>query len=384
MPRAIWKGSISFGLVTIPVELHTAVRDHRPKFRMLHARDKSPVRYERVCQREGKPVAWEDLVKGFEYEKGHFIVLTKEDLKAAALNKDKAIDIMDFVKGDEIDDRYFETPYYLTPQKGGQHAYALLRDALKESGRVGIAKIIIREAQNLAALEVIDNALVLTVLRYADELVDTAQLEFPASEKVRKAELDMAKMLVNNLAAEWDPSKYTDEYRDNLMKLIKARMKGRAAQAASGGRRAAGGQGGRSHGAAAPEPRRRATGDPSETEGRPRAARQARKSDPATPHDAARSARAVFSRRCSLLARRRACGETGDVQVSSIKFTRRAGDRSRGAEGDHRDARERVSSVVAQAFLRSRGVRPRRQANRGLLRGSRLSDREGRRASTCS
>jgi DNA end-binding protein Ku len=226
MPRAIWKGSISFGLVAIPVELHTAVRDHRPKFRMLHARDKSPVRYERVCQREGKPVAWEDLVKGFEYERGHFVVLTKEDLKAAAVNKDKAIDIMDFVKADEIDDRYFETPYYLTPQKGAQHAYALLRDALKESGRVGVAKIIIREAQNLAALEVIDEALVLTMLRYADELVNTAQLEFPAGDKVRKAELDMAKMLIDNLAADWDPSKYTDEYRDNLMKLIKARIKG--------------------------------------------------------------------------------------------------------------------------------------------------------------
>lgn len=226
MPRAIWKGSISFGLVTIPVELHTAVRDHRPKFRMLHARDKSPVRYERICQREGKPVAWDDLVKGFEYEKGHFVVLTKEDLKAAALNKDKAIEIMDFVKADEIDDRYFETPYYLTPQKSGQHAYALLRDALRDSTRIGIAKVIIREAQNLAAVEVIEDAIVLTILRYADELVDTAPLEFPASDKVRKAELDMAKMLIENLAAEWDPSKYTDEYRDNLMKLIRARMKG--------------------------------------------------------------------------------------------------------------------------------------------------------------
>jgi len=226
MPRAIWKGSIAFGLVSIPVELHTAVRDNRPKFRMLHARDKSPVRYERVCQREGKPVAWEDLVKGFEYEKGQFVVLTKEDLKTAALRKDRAIDIMDFVKSDEIDDRYFETPYYLTPQKGSQHAYALLRDALQESARVGIAKIIIREAQHLAALEVIDNALVLTMLRYADELVDTSQLEFPAGEHVRKAELDMAKMLIDNLAAEWDPAKYTDEYRDNLMKLIKARIKG--------------------------------------------------------------------------------------------------------------------------------------------------------------
>jgi DNA end-binding protein Ku len=193
---------------------------------MLHARDKSPVRYERVCQREGKPVAWEDLVKGFEYEKGRFVVLTKEDLKAAALNKDKAIDIMDFVKGEEIDDRYFETPYYLTPQGGGQHAYALLRDALRESGRVGVAKVIIREAQNLAAVEVIEDALVLTILRYADELVDRSALEFPSSEKVRKAELDMARMLIDNLAAEWDPSKYTDEYRENLMKLIHARMKG--------------------------------------------------------------------------------------------------------------------------------------------------------------
>jgi len=226
MPRAIWKGSISFGLVSIPVELHTAVRDHRPKFRMLHARDKSPVRYERVCQREGKPVAWEDLVKGYEYEKGRFIVLTKEDLKAVALNKDKAIDILDFVQSDEIDDRYFETPYYLTPDKGGQHAYALLREALKQSGRTGIAKIIIREAQHLAAVEVIDDAIVLTLLRYADELVDSEQLAFPAGDKVRKAELDMAKMLIDNLAADWDPSKYTDEYRENLMKLIKARMKG--------------------------------------------------------------------------------------------------------------------------------------------------------------
>jgi DNA end-binding protein Ku len=226
MARAIWKGSISFGLVTIPVELHTAVRDHRPKFRMLHARDKSPVRYERVCQRDGKPVAWEDLVKGYEYEKGQFLVLTKEDLKAVALHKDKSIDILDFVKSDEIDDRYFETPYYLVPDKGGQHAYALLREALKESGRTGIAKIIIREAQHLAAVEVIDNAIVLTLLRYEDELTDTAQLEFPAAAKVRKAELDMAKVLIENLAAAWDPAKYTDEYRENLMKLIKARMKG--------------------------------------------------------------------------------------------------------------------------------------------------------------
>jgi DNA end-binding protein Ku len=130
------------------------------------------------------------------------------------------------VKSEEIDDRFFETPYYLTPDKGGQHAYALLREALKDSGRTGIAKIIIRDAQHLAAVEVINDAIVLTLLRYSDELVETGQLGFPSAEKVRKAELDMAKMLIDNLAGEWDPSKYTDEYRENLMKLIKARMKG--------------------------------------------------------------------------------------------------------------------------------------------------------------
>ena len=128
MPRAIWKGSISFGLVTIPVELHTAVRDHRPKFRMLHARDKSPVRYERVCQRESKPVPWSDIVKGFEYEKGEYVVLDKDDFKKAALEKSDTIDILSFVGPGDIDSRYFDTPYYLAPGKGGDRAYALLRE----------------------------------------------------------------------------------------------------------------------------------------------------------------------------------------------------------------------------------------------------------------
>jgi DNA end-binding protein Ku len=228
--RPLWKGSISFGLVNIPIELHTAVRDHRPKFRMLHAKDKSPVKFERVCIREGHAVAWEDLVKGYEYEKGHFVVLTKEDFRAAALNKTRTVDIIDFVKADEIDDRFFETPYYLTPAKGGDRAYALLREAIRESERVGIAKFIMRDAQQLAAVEVIENAIVLTVMRYADELVDTTKFEFPGREGLRKPEVDMAKALVNNLAAEWDPSKYTDEYRDNLMRVIKAKLKGKPAR----------------------------------------------------------------------------------------------------------------------------------------------------------
>ncbi len=225
--RPLWKGSISFGLVNIPVELHVAVRDHRPRFRMLHAADCSPVSFTRVCAKEGRPVAWADLVKGYEYSKGHFVVVTREDFQAAAVEKTRRVDIIDFVAASEIDDRFFETPYYLVPARSGEHAYALLREAMRGAGRIGIAKFILRDVQHLAAVEVIDEALVLTVLRFADELVDTAQFSLPSSKALRKAELDMAKALVESLAAKWQPEKYTDDYRDNLMRIIRAKAKGK-------------------------------------------------------------------------------------------------------------------------------------------------------------
>ncbi|HZB25400.1 MAG TPA: Ku protein [Vicinamibacterales bacterium] len=227
MPRAMWKGSIAFGLVNIPVELYSAVRDHRPKFRLLHAKDESPVHYERVCQSEGKPVGWEDLVKGYEYEKGQFVVLTKDDFKTAALEKTKTLDILDFVDPAEIDERYFETPYYLQPSKGADRSYALLRDAIRESKKVGIAKIILRESQHLAAVEVIGDALVLTMMRFSDELANLREFTFPSSEGLRQAELKMAIQLVENLSAKWEPEKYTDEYVENLMRVIQAKLKGR-------------------------------------------------------------------------------------------------------------------------------------------------------------
>jgi DNA end-binding protein Ku len=223
----MWKGSLAFGLVSIPVELYSAVRDHRPKFRLLHSKDESPVHYERVCQRDGKPVAWEDLVKGFEYSKGQFIVLTKDDFKTAALEKTKTIDILDFVDPKQIDERYFETPYYLQPGKGADRAYALLREALRDSGRIGIAKLILRDAQHLAALEAIGDALVITMMRYADELAALDDFRFPHKADVRAGEMKMARQLIDNLAADWDPSKYTDEYTDNLMRLINAKLKGK-------------------------------------------------------------------------------------------------------------------------------------------------------------
>src|SRR4026209_526867 len=151
MTRAMWKGSLAFGLVNIPIELYTATRDHRPKFRLLHAKDEAPVRYERVCQKEGKAVGWEDLVKGYEYAKGRFVVVTKDDFKTAALEKTKTIDILDFVDPKEVDERYFETPYYLQSGKGAERAYALIREAIRESGKIRIAKLILRAAQHLAA-----------------------------------------------------------------------------------------------------------------------------------------------------------------------------------------------------------------------------------------
>jgi DNA end-binding protein Ku len=223
----MWKGSIAFGLVNIPVELYSATRDHRPKFRLLHAKDEEPVKYERVCQKEGKPVAWEDLVKGYEYAKGQFVVLTKDDFKTAALEKTKTIDILDFVDPADVDERYFETPYYLQAGKGADRAYVLLREAIRASGKIGIAKIILRDAQHLAAVEAIGDALVLTMMRFADELVDLKEFDFPGKVDVRPAELKMAQQLIDNLVSDWKPDKYTDEYKENLLRVINAKVKGR-------------------------------------------------------------------------------------------------------------------------------------------------------------
>lgn len=224
---AIWKGSLTFGLVNIPVELKTAVRADHISFRLLHKEDLSPVRYERVCSADGETVPWNEIVKGYEYDKGKFVVLTDEDFKAAALEHSKTIDILDFVKEDEIDPRYFETPYYLVPSRGGEKPYALLREAIRQTSSVGIGKIIIRQTQHLAGVKVVGDALVLEIMRFANELVDAKEFNFPDRSAVRPQELQMAEQLVANLAEPFDPSRYTDDYRANLMKVIKAKMKGK-------------------------------------------------------------------------------------------------------------------------------------------------------------
>ena len=226
MARPIWRGSLSFGLVAIPVQLHTAVRENRPRFRLLHAKDKSPIKYERVCQRDGTPVAWEDLVKGYEYQKGRYVVLTKEDFKAAAVEKDRRVQVSDFVPAEAIDDRYFDQPYYLLPDKGGEHAYVVFHQALKETGRIGIGKVVLRERQHLVAVESIDDRLVLTMLRFANEVIDAPEMAGAERIKVAPKELKLASDLIEALAAEWKPEQYKDDYQENLQEVISSKLKG--------------------------------------------------------------------------------------------------------------------------------------------------------------
>jgi DNA end-binding protein Ku len=226
MARPLWKGTLGFGLVSIPVEIHTAVRDTGPHFHFLREKDLSRVRFLKVAEKDNKPVDKDELVKGYEYEKGRYVVLTKEDFEKAAVKRNSAIELLDFVPAGEVDDRYFDKPYYLLPSKGGDHAYALFRDALRASEKVGIAKIVMRDTPHLAAVEAIDDALVLSTMRFQEELVDADDYKFPRAQ-IRAPEMKMAGQLIEGLTGDWKPEKYTNEYRANLMKIIEAKRKNR-------------------------------------------------------------------------------------------------------------------------------------------------------------
>jgi DNA end-binding protein Ku len=230
MARSIWNGAISFGLVSIPVQLVSAVRSQRPRFHMLHEKDESPVRYQRVCEQESKPVPWDEIVKGYEYEKDEFVVLSKEDFKRAALEKSDTIDVLSFVPAESIDSRYFETPYYLAPGKGADRAYALLRETVRETGKIGVVQLILRQSQHLAALSVQDDVFVLTLLRLADDLVATDSVKTPSGKGLRPNELELAGRLVDGLAGAWKPEQYKDQYAANLSEIIKAKIKGKGSK----------------------------------------------------------------------------------------------------------------------------------------------------------
>src|SRR6187401_3036631 len=222
--RAIWKGSISFGLVNIPIALYPATRKEELKFRLLRSTDHSPVNYKRVAQKDGKEVPWDQIVKGYEYEKGKFVVLNEKDFQRVDLEATQTVDIQDFVDLDEIDPMYFYKPYYLEPQKGGDKAYALLRDALKDSGKVGIAKVVIKTRQYLAGVKPEDGALVLELMHFADELADPGKLHVPKKTEIGKREMNMAKSLIDSMSSKWNPQKYREDYREALMEVIEEKV----------------------------------------------------------------------------------------------------------------------------------------------------------------
>jgi DNA end-binding protein Ku len=222
----MWNGSISFGLVTIPVALYPATRREELTFKLLRKSDQSPVNYKRVAETDGKEVKWDDIVKGYEYEKGKFVILKEEDFKRVDLEAAaQTIDIMDFVAVDQINPMYFRKPYFLEPQKGGDKAYALLREALRDSGKLGIAKVVIRTREHLAGVKAQGDAIILEIMHFGDELVDANELKFPQAKQARPREVEMAKKLIDGMTTDWKPDKYRDEYKTQLMAMIEEKVK---------------------------------------------------------------------------------------------------------------------------------------------------------------
>lgn len=222
--RAIWKGSISFGLVNIPIGLYPAVRREDVSFRQLRGSDLSPINYKKVAEVDGQDVPWEQIVKGYEYEKGQFVVMKDEDFEKANVEANQTIHITDFVDLDEIDPMFFDKPYYLEPQKGGKKAYALLRDVLRDTNKVGVAKVVIKTRQHLAAVKPRGDALVLELMHFPEEVLEPAGLDLPVKEELGKKEIEMAKALVETMSDKWEPVKYKDEYHEQLMKVIEAKI----------------------------------------------------------------------------------------------------------------------------------------------------------------
>ncbi len=228
MAHAIWSGSINFGLVTIPVKLFTAVKTDELSFNLLHAKDEGRIKYERICSIEDKPVPWDEIVKGYEYEKGQYVLLRDEDFKKVNPEATQSVDILEFVELDKINPMYFDKPYYLEPTKQGRHAYALLRETLAHTNRVAIARVVIRTKEYIAAVKPIEDALVLELMHWASEIVGADSIDVPERVKLPEKELKMARMLVDTMSVdEFEPEKFTNKYHDELLTMIEARAAGK-------------------------------------------------------------------------------------------------------------------------------------------------------------
>ncbi len=222
--RAIWKGAISFGLVNIPIALYPATRTEELKFRLLRAKDLSPVNYKRVAENDGKEVPWDQIVKGYEYEKGKFIVLKDEDFKRVDVEATQTVDIIHFVKLEEVNPIFFHKPYYMEPEKGGDKAYVLLREALLASKKIAIAKVVIKTRQHLAAVKPQEKGLMLELMHFASELIDNEEFKSPKTQVAGKKELKMAESLIASMSTAWKPEEYSDDYRQALEKVIEQKI----------------------------------------------------------------------------------------------------------------------------------------------------------------
>jgi DNA end-binding protein Ku len=222
--RAIWKGTISFGLVTIPISLYPATRKEELHFKMLRKTDLSPIHYKRVAETDGKEVSWEDVVKGYEYEKGKFVVLKDEDFERVDIKATQTVDILNFVKLDEVDPLLFNKPYYMETGKGGDKAYVLLREALISTKKIAIAKVVIKTRQYLAAIKPEKRGLMLELMHFPKELIDASEFQAPAVKNVSSQEMTMAKQLIESMSTKWNPENYKDDYQEALEKLIKEKV----------------------------------------------------------------------------------------------------------------------------------------------------------------
>jgi DNA end-binding protein Ku len=230
--RSIWTGTVSFGLVNIPVRLYVASEERGLDLDMLHKKDLSPVRYVRVCKADGREVPYEEIVKGYQYRKGDYVVLTEDELKKASVQKTYSVDIVRFVDETEIDTIYFEKPYYLEPDKGAEKAYALLREALRRAKKVGVARFVLRNREHLGVVKPEGRVIVLNTLRYKAAIRDAEDLKLPASEAAKGKELDMALQLIDQLTEPFKPEEFKDTYVEDLKRLIDEKVKGRPLTAA--------------------------------------------------------------------------------------------------------------------------------------------------------
>ena len=226
MPRSMWKGAISFGLVTIPVSVYPATEEKTLRFNQLHDADGGRIRYKRVCEKDGEEVTFEHIVKGYEVEKDRYVVLTEDDFEAIPVESSRAIDIQQFVDLEQIDPVLFKKSYYLVPDKTGAKAYALLREAMSQDGRVGIAKVSFRDREHLAALRFKDDAFVLETMYWPDEIREADFGDVDVHATVRDQELEMARQLIESLTGEWSPDVYIDEYREVLQRIVEAKING--------------------------------------------------------------------------------------------------------------------------------------------------------------